>query len=66
MVTELAIWMIFLLPLGSFAFAALVVRPFLNRFALLSALVTIASLGVALGILGLSPLLSEYVLPKSL
>ena len=50
MVTELAIWMIFLLPLGSFAFAALVVRPFLNRFALLSALVTIASLGVALGI----------------
>ena len=49
MVTELAIWLIFLLPLGSFAFAALVVRPFLNRFSLLSALVTIAALGVALG-----------------
>ena len=50
MVTELAIWLIFLLPMGSFAFAALVVRPFFNRFSLVSGLVTIAALGAALGL----------------
>ncbi len=49
MVTELAIWLIFLLPLGSFAFAAVVVRPFFNRFSLISGLVTITALGIALG-----------------
>ena len=49
MVTEVVIWAIFLLPLGSFAFAALVVRPFFNRFSLISGLVTIAALGTALG-----------------
>ena len=49
MVTEAVIWAIFLLPLGSFAFAALVVRPFFNRFSLISGLVTIAALGTALG-----------------
>ena len=50
MVTELAIWLIVLLPTGSFAFAALVVRPFFNRFSLASGLVTIAALGAALGL----------------
>jgi len=50
MVSELAIWLIFLLPLGSFAFAALVVRPFFNRYSLVSGLVTIAALGTALGL----------------
>ncbi|MCH7736734.1 MAG: NADH-quinone oxidoreductase subunit L [Chloroflexi bacterium] len=49
MVTEAAIWAIFLLPLGSFAFAALVVRPFFNRYSLISGIVTIAALGTALG-----------------
>ena len=49
MVNEAVIWAIFLLPLGSFAFAALVVRPFFNRFSLISGLVTIAALGTALG-----------------
>ena len=49
MVTEAVIWAIFLLPLGSFAFVALVVRPFFNRFSLISGLVTIAALGTALG-----------------
>ena len=49
MVTEAVIWAIFLLPLGSFAFAALVVRPFFNRYSLISGLVTIAALGTALG-----------------
>jgi len=38
-----------LLPLGSFVFAALVVRPFFNRFSLVSGLSTIAALGTALG-----------------
>ena len=49
MVTEAVIWAIFLLPLGSFAFAALVVRPFFNQFSLISGLVTIAALGTGLG-----------------
>jgi len=48
MVSELAIWLILLLPLGSFTFAALVVRPFFNRYSLISGLVTIAALGTAL------------------
>ena len=38
-----------MLPLGSFVFAALVVRPFFNRFSLVSGLATIAALGTALG-----------------
>ena len=50
MVTELAIWLIFLLPLGSFVFSALVVRPFFNRFSLVSGLGTIAALGAALAL----------------
>ena len=49
MVSEAVIWSIFLLPLGSFVFAALVVRPFFNRFSLISGLATIAALGTALG-----------------
>ncbi|SUZ49794.1 uncharacterized protein METZ01_LOCUS2648 [marine metagenome] len=49
MVNEAVIWAIFLLPLGSFAFAALVVRPFFNRLSLISGLATIAALGTALG-----------------
>ena len=49
MVSQAVIWSIFLLPLGSFVFAALVVRPFFNRFSLVSGLATIAALGTALG-----------------
>ena len=49
MVNEAVIWAIFLLPFGSFAFAALVVRPFFNRYSLISGLATIAALGTALG-----------------
>ncbi|MCH7843316.1 MAG: NADH-quinone oxidoreductase subunit L [Chloroflexi bacterium] len=48
MVSEAVIWSIFLLPLASFAFAALVVRPFFNRYSLISGAVTIAALGTAL------------------
>ena len=44
MVTEAAVWAIFLLPLGSFVLIALVVRPFLNRWPLLAAFSTIGAL----------------------
>ena len=47
MVSEAVIWSIFLLPLGSFAFSALVVRPFLNRYSLISGIATIGALGTA-------------------
>ena len=49
MASQAVIWSIFLLPLGSFVFAALLVRPFFNRFSLVSGLATIAALGTALG-----------------
>ena len=44
MVTEAAVWAIFLLPLGSFVLIALVIRPFLNRWPLLAAASTIGTL----------------------
>ncbi len=44
MVTEAAVWSIFLLPLGSFVLIALVIRPFLNRWPLLAAASAIGSL----------------------
>ena len=50
MIGEAAIWAILLLPLGSFAVIGLIIRPFLNRFSLLSGLLLIACLGVALGL----------------
>ena len=50
MISEAAIWAIFLLPLGSFVVIGLVIRPLLNRFSLLSGLTLIGSLGVALGL----------------
>ena len=50
MISEAAIWAIFFLPLGSFVVIGLVIRPFLNRYSLLSSLTLIASLGVALGL----------------
>ena len=49
MVSEAVIWSIFLLPLGSFAFSALVVRPFLNRYSLISGIATIGAIGTAFG-----------------
>ena len=47
MVSEAAVWPIFLLPLGSFVLIALVIRPFLNRWPLLAAFSTIGSLAAA-------------------
>ena len=50
MISEPYLWAIFFLPLGSFVVISLVIRPFLNRYSLLSGLTLIASLGVALGL----------------
>ena len=50
MISEAAIWAIFLLPLGSFVVIGLIIRPLLNRYSLLSGLTLIGSLGVALGL----------------
>ena len=47
MVTEAAVWAIFLLPLGSFVLIALVIRPFLNRWPLLAAVSTIGTLAAS-------------------
>ena len=47
MVTEAAVWAIFLLPLGSFVLIALVIRPFLNRWPLLAAISTIGALAAS-------------------
>ena len=47
MVAEAAVWAIFLLPLGSFALIALIIRPFLNRWPLLAAAATIGALAAA-------------------
>ena len=48
MVTELSVWGIFLLPLASFVIIALVIRPFFNRFSVVSALLLIAALALSL------------------
>lgn len=49
MVSQAVIWSIFLLPLASFVLIALVVRPLLNRYSLISGFITIGALGTALG-----------------
>ena len=50
MVTAAAVWAILLLPLGSFAVIALVVRPFLNRWPLSAGLLTIGAMAAALAL----------------
>ena len=50
MISEAYIWAIFFLPLGSFVVIGLVIRPFLNRYSLISGLSLIGSLAVALGL----------------
>ncbi len=47
MISELAVWLILLLPLASFVICALVIRPFLNHQSHLAGLLTIAAVGVA-------------------
>ena len=48
MVSEASVWAIFLLPLASFVIIALVIRPFFNRYAVVSGILLIAALAVSL------------------
>ena len=50
MITEIWVWLIFLLPLGSFAAIAFLIRPFLNRYAELAGYLTILAVGVSLAL----------------
>ena len=47
MVSELAAWLIFFLPLASFAVIAFVIRPFFNRHSRVAGLVTIAAVAAS-------------------
>ena len=49
MVTEAAVWAIFLLPLGSFALIVMVIRPFLNRIPMISGMAAVIAMAGALG-----------------
>ena len=48
MITELGVWLILFLPLGSFAVSALVIRPFYNRHFRLAGYLTILAVGLGL------------------
>ena len=48
MIEEPAVWLIFLLPMASFAAIVLFIRPFLNRYAVVAGYLTIASVGASL------------------
>jgi NADH-quinone oxidoreductase subunit L len=50
MISEGVVWAIFLLPLASFVIISLVIRPFLNRYSILSGLLLIIALSVAFGL----------------
>ena len=45
MIDELGVWLIFLLPLASFVLIGMVIRPFFNRYAQLSGVLTILAIG---------------------
>jgi NADH-quinone oxidoreductase subunit L len=47
MISEGVVWAIFLLPLASFVIISLIIRPFLNRYSILSGLLLILSLSIA-------------------
>ena len=46
MTQELGVWLIFLLPMSSFAVIGTVIRPFFNRYASLAGQLTIATIGL--------------------
>ncbi len=50
MIGEAVVWAIFLLPLASFLLISLVIRPFLNRYSILSGLTLVLCLTVAFGL----------------
>ena len=65
MINELGIWLIFLLPLASFAFIALVVRPFFNRDPSIAGYLVVLAIGAsfALSIMALVSVIDD---PESL
>ena len=50
MIGEGVVWAVFLLPLASFVVISLIIRPFLNRYSILSGLLLIACLMVSFGL----------------
>ena len=50
MISELWVWLIFLLPLGSFVVIGLFLRPFFNRYASLAGWLTVLSIGTGLAL----------------
>ncbi len=48
LITELGVWLIFLLPLGSFVAISFIVRPFLNRYSRFAAYLTILAILLSL------------------
>ncbi len=65
MINELAIWLVFLLPLGCFALIALVIRPFFNRDPSIAGYLVVLSIGAsfALSIMALASVIND---PESL
>lgn len=62
MLSELALWLVFLVPLGSFVFISLIIRPFFNRYRGVSAYITIAAVGLSfvLSIMALADTISGH------
>lgn len=50
MINEGVVWAVFLLPLASFVVISLIIRPFLNRYSILSGLLLIGCLAVSFGL----------------
>ncbi len=50
MIPEVAVWLIFFLPLGSFVTIALVIRPFLNQYSRIAGYLTILTVGLGLAL----------------
>ena len=61
MINELAVWLIFLLPLGCFALIALVIRPFFNRDPSIAGYLVVLSIGAsfALSLLALVSVIND-------
>ena len=50
MISEAAVWLIFFLPLATFAIISLVIRPFFNQHSHLAGRITVLAVGVSLGL----------------
>ena len=50
LITEFWVWAIFFLPLASFGFITLVIRPFLNKYSFLAGYLSIAAVGMGLAL----------------